>query len=182
MFSYKMKKIQALSNIVYLKDKNFSYRYLITTFYISDKHQTHNVFILASTTGDGDAPFHAENFKQALENHRNLDAFKGLNFAVFALGSSMYENFCEFGKFCHKTIKSLGGRSFVDLGYGDDQTDQEKCFQEWAQIAVLNLCSINNVAASNGMKSRWPFVTKSSTKELYLHLSGNGGKYVIKFI
>ena len=166
-----------------MKDKNFSYRYLITTtFYISDKHQTHNVFILASTTGDGDAPFHAENFKQTLENHRNVDVFKGLNFAVFALGSSMYENYCEFGKFCHKTIKSLGGRHFVDLGYGDDQTDQEKCFQEWAQIAVLNLCSINNVAASNGMKSRWPFVTKSSTKELYFHLSRNGGKYVIKFI
>ena len=143
---------------------------------ISDNHQTHNVFILASTTGDGDAPFHAENFKQTLENSKNLDVFKGLNFAVFALGSSMYENFCEFGKFCHRSIKSLGGRNFVDLGFGDDQTDQEKSFQEWAQIAILNLCSINNVAASNGMLSSWPFVTKSSTKELYFHLSGNGGK------
>ena len=117
---------------------------------ISDIYQTHNVFILASTTGDGDAPFHAENFKQTLENSKNLDLFKGLNFAVFALGSSMYENFCEFGKFCHKTIKSLGGRNFVDLGLCDDQTDQEKSFQVWAQIAILNLCSINNVVASNG--------------------------------
>ena len=115
------------------------------SFYISDKHQTHNVFILASTTEDGDAPFHAENFKQTLENHRNVDVFKGLNFAVFALGSSMYENY-------------------------------------WAQIAILNLCSINNIAASNGMESSWPYVTKSSTRELYLHLSGNGGKYVIKVI
>ena len=149
---------------------------IISHIDILDNHQIHNVFILASTTGDGDAPFHAENFKQTLENSKNLDLFKGLNFAVFALGSSMYENFCEFGKFCHKTIKSMGGRNFVDLGLCDDQTDQEKSFQVWAQMAILNLCSINNVAASNGILSNWPFVTKSPTKELYFHLSGNGGK------
>ena len=99
---------------------------------------------------------------------KNPEILKGLHFAIFALGSSMYEKFCEFGKFCHNSIASLGGRKLADLGLGDDQADQENAFQEWAQVAVLNAFNINKITMSTEMHSNWPF-QKSFKKHLKLN-------------
>ena len=40
------------------------------------------------------------------ENHNQ--SLKGLKYAVFALGSSIYPNFCSFGIYCDDSIASLG--------------------------------------------------------------------------
>ena len=69
-----------------------------------------SVFIITSTTGNGEPPHHAIGFKgvmeDALKNEKQI--LKGLKYAVFGLGSSIYENFCTFGKFCNSSIEALG--------------------------------------------------------------------------
>jgi sulfite reductase alpha subunit-like flavoprotein len=69
-------------------------------------------FIITSTTGNGEPPHHAISFKGAMEDAKSDEnqnqSLKGLKYAVFALGSSIYPNFCSFGIYCDDSIASLG--------------------------------------------------------------------------
>lgn len=54
-------------------------------------------------------------------------------FAVFALGSSAYPNFCAFGKQVDKLLGSLSGERLVNVTCGDELSGQEQAFKCWAQ-------------------------------------------------
>ena len=84
------------------------------------------VFILTSTTGNGNPPHHAIAFRSSLEDDLKSGAksLNGLKYAVFALGSSTYENFCTFGKFCDTSIEEIGGLRIAPLVLGDEQKGQ----------------------------------------------------------
>lgn len=53
-------------------------------------------------------------------------------FAVFALGSSAYPNFCAFGRYVDNLLGELGGERLLPLSHGDEMCGQEPAFQEWA--------------------------------------------------
>lgn len=54
-------------------------------------------------------------------------------FAVFALGSSAYPNYCAFGKYVDTLLGDTGGERLVDLTCGDELAGQEQQFNIWAK-------------------------------------------------
>lgn len=49
------------------------------------------------------------------------DLFDHLEFAVFALGDSAYEKFCWPAKLLERRLHTLGAKTIVSRGEGDDQ-------------------------------------------------------------
>jgi len=65
------------------------------------------VAVVASTTGEGEAPDAAKALVKSLEGAQT-DALSGLEYAVLALGDSNYEQFCAFGRYLDETFQALG--------------------------------------------------------------------------
>lgn len=55
-----------------------------------------------------------------------------VRFAVFALGSSAYPNFCAYGKYVDNVLGELGGERLTKVSYGDEMCGQEQAFRKWA--------------------------------------------------
>ena len=49
------------------------------------------------------------------------DLFEDLSFAVFGLGDSAYEKFCWPAKLLERRLHTLGAKTIVSRGEGDDQ-------------------------------------------------------------
>ena len=96
-----------MKNFSHIECRKFWYQNTIVFIFLGPDC---SVFIITSTTGNGEPPHHAIGFKgvieDALKNEKQI--LKGLKYAVFGLGSSIYENFCTFGKFCNSSIEALG--------------------------------------------------------------------------
>lgn len=77
-----------------------------------------------------------------------------VRFAVFALGSSAYPNFCSFGKYIDNILEELGGERIMPLTTGDEICGQEQEFRRWApevfQIACETFC-LDSEDSFNGM-------------------------------
>ena len=56
-----------------------------------------------------------------------------IRFAVFALGSSAYPNFCAFGRFVDNMLSELGGERIARLATGDELCGQEQAFTDWSR-------------------------------------------------
>ena len=66
------------------------------------------------------------------------------SFAVFALGSSAYPNFCAFGKYVDNLLSELGGERLMKLTCGDELDGQEQAFKQWAaEVFNVSLASIS---------------------------------------
>ncbi|XP_077284596.1 nitric oxide synthase [Arctopsyche grandis] len=55
-----------------------------------------------------------------------------VRFAVFALGSSAYPNFCAFGKYVDNLLGELGGERIMKMEHGDEMCGQDQAFRKWA--------------------------------------------------
>ncbi|KAJ0180349.1 hypothetical protein K1T71_003753 [Dendrolimus kikuchii] len=69
-------------------------------------------------------------------------------FAVFALGSSAYPKFCNFGKTVDKVLGDLGGERILELSCGDELYGQEQQFRSWSSnifhVACETFCLDEN--------------------------------------
>lgn len=88
--------------------------------------------IVASTTGDGDAPDTARPFMKFLRT-KNPTLLQDVPYAVLALGDTNYENFCATGKRIDKAMKKLGAIPFYDRGDADDGTGLEEVVEPWIE-------------------------------------------------
>ena len=61
-------------------------------------------------------------------------------FAVFALGSSAYPNFCAFGQYVDNLLGELGGERLLKMSSGDEMCGQEQAFRKWAP-EVFRVCN-----------------------------------------
>lgn len=100
-------------------------------------------FMRANSRSD----FGKANFQQVRKMDR-LDSLRGsttetypeetfgplsnVRFAVFALGSSAYPNFCAYGKYVDNILGELGGERLTKIAYGDEMCGQEHAFRKWA--------------------------------------------------
>ncbi|XP_076253398.1 nitric oxide synthase isoform X1 [Rhynchophorus ferrugineus] len=63
-----------------------------------------------------------------------------VRFAVFALGSSAYPNFCAFGKYVDNVLGKLGGERLLKLTTGDEMCGQQQAFMKWAPQIFKHAC------------------------------------------
>ncbi|KAK4875678.1 hypothetical protein RN001_012100 [Aquatica leii] len=71
------------------------------------------------------------------------DAFGALSnvrFAVFALGSSAYPNFCAFGQYVDNILGELGGERLMKMAAGDELCGQDQAFKKWAPQVFKVAC------------------------------------------
>lgn len=89
------------------------------------------IFILVSTTGDGELPENALKFKKLIS--KNKDFFKEdiIRYSLFAFGDSNYRSFCHAGKIIDRLLKSNGASKFMDTEYHDDAIDENEKIDNW---------------------------------------------------
>ncbi|KDR21429.1 nitric oxide synthase, salivary gland isoform X2 [Zootermopsis nevadensis] len=105
------------------------------------------LLVVTSTFGNGDPPENGEVFAQNLYAMKMSDSAGVTNggddkfrFAVFALGSSAYPNFCAFGKYVDNLLGELGGERLLKLAQGDEMCGQEQAFRKWAPVVFSVAC------------------------------------------
>lgn len=94
--------------------------------------------------------------------------FNDVRFAVFALGSSAYPNFCSFGKYLDNVLGELGGERLMKIVLGDDLCGQEQEFRKWAyeifktscEVFCLDTCDVSE----DSMALKSTTLTKENTR------------------
>ncbi|OWR52517.1 nitric oxide synthase [Danaus plexippus plexippus] len=78
-------------------------------------------------------------------------------FAVFALGSSVYPKYCNFGKSIDRVLEDLGGERLMELTCGDEMSGQEQQFRSWSSsifhVACESFCLEENDMVKDAKKS-----------------------------
>lgn len=105
-------------------------------FDIEEFKQTDLNIMAMATHGEGEPTDNALRvhamLKKAAKNGET-DKVKGMDFAVFGLGDTEYENFCSMGKFFDEKLAQLGGERAYKLGMGDASNDLDQDFANWKQ-------------------------------------------------
>lgn len=86
------------------------------------------LFIIVSTQGEGDPPLSAIKLHKHL-NSAEASRLENLEFAVFALGDSSYEFYCQTGKDFDTYMENLGASRIMDRV--DADVDFEETAEEW---------------------------------------------------
>lgn len=100
------------------------------------------VLIVASTFGSGEAPDNGKEFWKSLAKLRESRDLQlnGMKFSVFALGSSQYPTFCQFGKDCDSALSTMEGERLLPVEPGDELRGQEQVFNQWAEEIYKVAC------------------------------------------
>ncbi|KAG5898095.1 hypothetical protein JTB14_027452 [Gonioctena quinquepunctata] len=124
--------------------------YCMADYDISNIEHEALLVVITSTFGNGDPPENGEEFAKNLytlkmsENGISNGDPSKLKFAVFALGSSAYPNFCSFGQYVDKLLGELGGERLLKMASGDELSGQEQAFRKWApqifKVACETFC------------------------------------------
>ena len=91
------------------------------------------LLIVTSTTGNGDAPDNADKFLRYLKRKTTPSIFTSTHFAVFGLGDSNYEAFCETPKRFDEHVARLGGQRMLKRCDADEVEGLETFFDPWRQ-------------------------------------------------
>ncbi|MAS23794.1 MAG: oxidoreductase [Oceanospirillaceae bacterium] len=86
------------------------------------------LLIIASTTGEGEAP---DNGRLFLSQLQNADV-NGIRFAVLALGDSEYSHFCAFGLRLNQQLMQAGAEPLFDTVTVDDMNTA--ALNKWQQL------------------------------------------------
>ncbi len=92
-----------------------------------DPAKLHRALVIASTTGEGDAPDHALDVIPALHGRQ----FDTLEYALLALGDRSYSQFCAFGKQLDAALRRSAARPLFPM-LEMDGTDS-RILQQWQQ-------------------------------------------------
>ncbi len=88
-------------------------------------------FIICSTFGNGEPPNNAAAFFQVICKYRLKS---DLNFAVLALGSSLYPNFCKAGRDIDDRMSETGATSLVDITCVDQVKGDHVPITKWLKL------------------------------------------------
>lgn len=89
--------------------------------------------LVVSTHGEGDPPEDAEAFHEFLHSDK-VPKLEQLQYAVFALGDSSYEHFCQTGRDLDAALERLGGRRVLERV--DADVDFEDAAADWQEEAL----------------------------------------------
>nr|CAD7449576.1 unnamed protein product [Timema bartmani] len=68
-----------------------------------------------------------------------------IRYSVFALGSSVYPNFCAFGHYMDHLLARLGGKRLLKVAEGDEMKGQRRAFRKWVAEVFPAACEAFNV-------------------------------------
>mgnify|MGYP005802244965 CR=1 FL=1 len=94
---------------------------------VNDLKKLENILIITSTWGDGEAPSNASNIHESLSNTQ--EDLSNTSFAVFAIGSTSFPQFCQAGIDFDTFLEKAGSKRLVDLEMADD--DYSDSFPIW---------------------------------------------------
>lgn len=135
---------------------------------IEDLSHEENVVLISSTAGQGEFPQNGRNFWEHIKNSTDVD-LATVNFSVFALGDSHYwprkedkVYYNKPGKDLYNRIITLGGKSLVDCGLGDDQDPDgyQTGYSDWEP----KLWTALGVANVEGLPDEPPPITNEDIK------------------
>src|SRR5699024_3278471 len=99
------------------------------------------LLLITATQGEGEVPEEAFNFYDMLFSEQ-APSLAQLKFAVFGLGDSSYEYFCQAGRCFDQRLAELGAQRFLAREDGDvDYTEQAR---QWRQ-KVVNYLQQQNI-------------------------------------
>jgi len=112
------------------------------------------IFFMA-TYGEGDPCDNSIDFiaylrKGAEEGGPPAEFAENVNFAVFGLGNTQYEQYNAMGKTVQERLLELGGKELHPLGLGDDDADMEEDFENWREGLVQKFVEHAYGAAAAG--------------------------------
>ncbi|KAF2162673.1 hypothetical protein M409DRAFT_26911 [Zasmidium cellare ATCC 36951] len=135
---------------------------------VEDLASEENVIFISSTAGQGEFPQNGRNMWEAVKNSTDLD-LAGVNYSVFALGDSHYwprkedkHYYNKPGKDLFARLATLGGKSIVDCGLGDDQDPDgyQTGYQEW-EPKLWDALGVGNI---EGLPEEPPPMTNEDIK------------------
>ena len=106
------------------------------------------VLLISSTWTDGTAPEKSQMFFEHLKDFAydfrvSKDHLSKLSFSCFGLGSAYYgDNYAKAVRDAHEYLEHLGAKALAPVARGDDQTDLEDRFVEWADKMVILLAEL----------------------------------------
>ena len=106
------------------------------------KHK--RIFILVSTWGDGEPPDDAEGLHMEFSKVGS-DSFIARDFAVFGLGDTGYEQFCQCGIEFDKFLEDGGGNRL--LARVDADIDFDEDFEIWCESLTKKVGQLTAVSA-----------------------------------
>jgi sulfite reductase alpha subunit-like flavoprotein len=99
-------------------------------------HKFELIFVICSTTGNGDMPDNACQFWKIVKNRALPKTFfEDMKYSVLALGDTNYDKYCIAGKNIDKRLHELGGIRCIDLCCVDEASDSEESIAEWLKTA-----------------------------------------------
>lgn len=119
----------------------------------------HGLVIVASTTGNGEAPENCGRFVRFLKRKANIASqpLRNVGFTVLGLGDTNYDQFCETGKTMDKKLAELGGTRVMALVCADEATGLEDVVEPWTNKVLMEI--------TNGCRGSAPVVsTNTATK------------------
>ena len=101
---------------------------------VGDLKSLENILLITSTWGDGEAPSNAGKILEDLQN--SSEDLSSTSFAVFAIGSSSFPQFCQAGIDFDALLEKLGSKRLADLEMADD--DYSEQFATWLSTIQSN--------------------------------------------
>jgi wyosine [tRNA(Phe)-imidazoG37] synthetase (radical SAM superfamily)/flavodoxin len=116
------------------------------------------VLLISSTWTDGTAPEKCGMFFEHLKDFAfdfrvSKDHYSSLTFSCFGLGSAYYgDNYAKAAYDAHGYLEHLGATALAPVARGDDQSDLEDRFVEWADETVVLVAGLTNCSAARAIK------------------------------
>ena len=121
------------------------------------------LFVIVSTHGEGDPPVAAEELHEFLKSD-DAPRLEELKYAVFALGDTSYEQYCQTGKDFDAFLNNLGAARLMDRV--DSDVDFEEPGEEWVGEVLAQYQKIADESGGTAQASAdiLDFPTKEKSK------------------
>jgi sulfite reductase alpha subunit-like flavoprotein len=101
----------------------------------------HGLLIVASTTGNGDAPENCDRFMRFIKRKQTAESqpFRHVRYAVLGLGDTNYDQFCHTGITIDKKLAELGGTRAKALSCANEGIGLEDVVEPWTDKILFEI-------------------------------------------